>query len=108
GAVVFSAEEQRRYGVGLEARGAREVVSLTLVGEWKDAAAGDKILVEGEPVSRICVAISGRADVHKQGQRIGTLEPGYLIGTAVALMAAASPVAAAFTQPSRYTSLAAS
>jgi CRP-like cAMP-binding protein len=102
--VVLSPDEQRLYALAFQPLRPREFVSLTLVGEWKDAAAGDKILVEGEPVSRICVAISGRADVHKQGQHIGTLEPGHLIGTAVALMGASSPVEATFTEPSRYMS----
>ena len=102
--VVLSSDEQRLYALAFQSLRPREFVSLTLVGEWKDATAGDKILVEGEPVSRVCVAISGRADVHKQGQRIGTLEPGHLIGTAVALMGASSPVEATFTEPSRYMS----
>jgi len=102
--VVLSPDEQRLYALAFQSLRPREFVSLTLVGEWKDATAGDKILVEGEPVSRVCVAISGRADVHKQGQRIGTLEPGHLIGTAVALMGASSPVEATFTEPSRYMS----
>jgi CRP-like cAMP-binding protein len=102
--VVLSDDEQRLYDLGFQSLRPREFVSLMLVGEWKSASAGERILIEGEPVSRLCVAITGRAEVRKQGQRIGTLEPGHLIGTALALMGAASPVEATFTEPSRYMS----
>jgi CRP-like cAMP-binding protein len=102
--VVLSDDEQRLYDLGFQSLRPREFVSLVLVGEWKSASAGERILIEGEPVSRLCVAITGRAEVRKQGQRIGTLEPGHLIGTALALMGAASPVEAMFTEPSRYMS----
>jgi Popeye protein conserved region len=102
--VVLSDDEQRLYDLGFQSLRPREFVSLMLVGEWKSASAGERILIEGEPVSRLCVAITGRAEVRKQGQRIGTFEPGHLIGTALALMGASSPVEATFTEPSRYMS----
>jgi CRP-like cAMP-binding protein len=102
--VVLSDDEQRLYDLGFQSLRPREFVSLVLVGEWKSASAGERILIEGEPVSRLCVAITGRAEVRKQGQRIGTFEPGHLIGTALALMGASSPVEATFTEPSRYMS----
>jgi CRP-like cAMP-binding protein len=102
--VVLSDDERRLYDLGFQSLRPREFVSLMLMGEWKSASAGERILIEGEPVSRLCVAITGRAEVRKQGQRIGTLEPGHLIGTALALMGASSPVEATFTEPSRYMS----
>jgi CRP-like cAMP-binding protein len=102
--VVLSPNEQRLYDLGFQSLRPREFVSLTLVGEWKDATAGEKILVEGEPVLRLCVPITGRAEVRKQGQPIGALEPGNLIGTALALTGESSPVEATFTEPARYMS----
>jgi CRP-like cAMP-binding protein len=102
--VVLSDDERRLYELGFQSLRPREFVSLTLVGEWKTSAAGERILIEGEPVSRLCVAITGRADVRKQGQRIGALEPGNLIGTALALSGTPSPVEATFSEPARYIS----
>jgi CRP-like cAMP-binding protein len=102
--VVLSEDERRLYELGFQSLRPREFVSLTLVGEWKNAAAGDKILIEGEPVSSLCVAISGTADVSKQGRPVGTLEPGHIIGTAIALMGARSPVDVTFRGPARYMS----
>jgi CRP-like cAMP-binding protein len=61
-------------------------------------------LIEGEPVSRVCVAITGRAHVDKQGERIGTLEPGHLVGNALALTGLPSPVDATFSEAARYMS----
>ena len=102
--VVLSEDERKLYDLGFQSLRQREFVSLTLVGEWKSASAGERVLIEGEPVSRLCVAITGRADVRKQGQRIGALEPGHLIGTALALTGAPSPVEATFSEPARYIS----
>jgi len=53
---------------------------------------------------RLCIAIAGSAEVHKQGKRVGVLEPGQMIGTSLALTGAQSPVDATFTEPARYIS----
>jgi CRP-like cAMP-binding protein len=100
--VVLSADEQKLYDLGFRSLRPREFVSLSLVGEWKDAKAGDRVVTEGEPVSDLCVAISGSADVHRQGERIGQLAPGHIIGTALALTGDPSPVAVTFSEPARY------
>ena len=102
--VVLSADEQKLYDLGFRSLRPREFVSLVLVGEWKSAARGHKILSEGQPVMRLCIAIAGSAEVHKQGKRVGVLEPGQMIGTSLALTGAQSPVDATFTEPARYIS----
>jgi CRP-like cAMP-binding protein len=80
----------------------RQFLSLVLIGAWKDASAGDQVLTERERVSAVCVPISGAIDVRRQGQRLMTLRPGYLIGTALALTDAPSPVSASFSESGRY------
>jgi len=102
--VVLSADEQRLYDLGFRSLRPREFVALTLVGEWKSAAAGDRVLVEGEPVSHLCIPITGSAAVRKAGRPVGTLEPGHIVGTALALTGGPSPVEATFTEPARYMS----
>ena len=102
--VVLSADEQRLYDLGFRSLRPREFLSLTLVGEWKNATAGEKILAEGEPVSRLCIPISGSAEVRKGGKPVGTLEPGQIVGTALALTGSPSPVEATFTGAARYMS----
>jgi CRP-like cAMP-binding protein len=100
--VVLSADEQRLYDLAFRALRPRDFVSLTLAGEWKDAVAGEKILTEGEPVSRICISIVGRVDVRRRGKTVAMLTPGHLIGTGLALTGDPSPVEAVFTEGTRY------
>jgi Popeye protein conserved region len=100
--VVLSQDEQRLYDLAFRSLRPREFLSLTLVGEWKDAAVGDKVLTEGEPVSRLCISIAGNAEVSKQGKPVGMLEAGHIIGTAIVMAGSPSPIEATFTQPARY------
>jgi len=102
--VVLSADEQRLYDLAFRSLRPRDFLSLTLVGEWKNATAGEKILAEGVPVSRLCIPISGSAEVRKGGRPVGTLEPGQIVGTTLALTGSRSPVEATFTGSARYMS----
>jgi hypothetical protein len=100
--VVLSQDEQKLYDLGFRSLRPREFVSLSLVGEWKSAEAGERVVTEGEPVSSLCIPITGSADVRKQGAHIGALKPGHIIGTALALTGEPSPVEVTFTEPARY------
>ena len=100
--VVLSQDEQKLYDLGFRSLRPREFVSLSLVGEWKSGEAGEKVMTEGEPVSCLSIPITGSADVHRRGERIGALTPGHIIGTALALTGEPSPVEVIFTEPARY------
>jgi hypothetical protein len=100
--VVLSADEQALYDLSFRSLRPREFVSLTLVGEWKTAEADERVVTEGEPLSGLCIAITGTAEVRKQGARIGALRPGQIIGTALALTGEPSPVEVRFIEPARY------
>jgi hypothetical protein len=100
--IVLSQDEQKLYDLGFRSLRPREFVSLSLVGEWKNAEAGEKVVTEGEPVSSLCIPITGSADVRKQGALIGALRPGHIIGTALTLTGEPSPVEVTFTEPARY------
>jgi Popeye protein conserved region len=100
--VVLSQDEQKLYDLGFRSLRPREFVSLSLVGEWKNAEAGEKVMTEGEPVSSLCIPITGSADVRRRGERIGAVRPGNIVGTALALTGEPSPVEVTFTEPTRY------
>jgi hypothetical protein len=100
--VVLSADEQKLYELGFRSLRPREFVSLSLMGEWKSAEAGEKVVTEGAPVSHLYISITGSAEVRKRGERIGTVSPGHIIGTALALTGDPSPVDMTFTEPARY------
>jgi CRP-like cAMP-binding protein len=100
--VVLSEDERKLYDLAFRSLRPREFVSLSLVGEWKNAGAGEKVLTEGEPTSHLCISITGSAEVRKRGELIGTMSPGHIIGTALALAGDPSPVEVTFTGPARY------
>jgi CRP-like cAMP-binding protein len=97
--VVLSKDEQKLYSMGFGNLRPREFVSLLMAGEWRNPAAGEAVLIEGKPVSNICIAISGSLDVRKGGREVMALKPGCLIGTALALTGEPSPLAATFMEP---------
>ena len=100
--VVLSQEEKTLYDLAFHALRPREFVALSLIGEWKSAKPGDTLMTEGEPVSSLSIPITGSADVHKQGERMGAVGPGHMIGTALALTGEPSPIKVTFTEPARY------
>jgi Popeye protein conserved region len=74
--VTLSDDERTLYDLAFRSVRPREFVSLVLLGEWKTAAAGDKVLMEGQAVSSICIAISGTVRVHREGRDVGVIDPG--------------------------------
>src|SRR5256884_5774046 len=79
--VVLSQDEQKLYDLAFRSLRPREFVSLSLVGEWKSGEAGEKVMTEGEPVSCLCIPITGSADVRRRGERLGAARPGKIHGT---------------------------
>jgi Popeye protein conserved region len=100
--VVLSVDDQTLYDLSFRSLRPREFVSLSLVGEWKSAAVGERVVTEGAPVPDLCISITGSAEVHQRGERIGVLSPGHIIGTALAITGDPSPVDITFTEPARY------
>jgi hypothetical protein len=100
--VALSPDEQALYDMGFRSLTPRDFVALVMVGAWSDAAAGDKMLREGQPVSSVSIAIRGAVRVHRHDRDLGLLEPGHVVGTAMALVGTASPFDATFTEPGRY------
>jgi len=102
--VVLSPDEQQLYELGFKALRPREFVSLLLAGEWRDAAPGDRIIVQGRAVDRIYLPISGIVELTRHGQSLGTFTRGQIIGMALAVTGEASSFDAAFTERGRYMS----
>ena len=100
--VALSPDEQTLYDMGFRSLTPRDFVALVMVGVWSDAAAGDKLLTEGQPVSSLSIPIRGAVRIHGRGRDLGLLEPGHVVGTALALTGQPSPFDATFTEPGRY------
>ena len=100
--MTLSHDEQTLYDLAFRSLRPREFVSLALIGEWRNAAAGDGVLARGQAVSSICIAIAGTVHVRREGRDVGDVPPGQLIGNALALTGDPSPVDATFTSTGRY------
>ncbi len=74
--VVLSPDEQQLYELGFKALRPREFVSLLLAGEWRDAALGDRIIVQGQAVDRISIPISGTRGGHTRRPETRRLRAG--------------------------------
>jgi Protein of unknown function (DUF3303) len=101
--VVLSADEQTLYDFGFHTVRPREFLSLVLVGEWRNAAPGERVLEDGKGVEAICIAIAGSVEVRRQRQPLGVLGPGNVIGTALALTGEPSPIYQVMGAPDRAT-----
>jgi CRP-like cAMP-binding protein len=102
--VVLSADETKLHSLAFSSLRPREFLSLALAGEWKEAAAGVKLLTEGQEAAQICIPIEGQVAVFRQGEQVGTLGPGDFVGTALVLAGTPSPVDATFIGSARYMS----
>jgi Popeye-like protein len=102
--VVLSRDEQQLYDLGFQTLRPREFVSLLLTGQWRDAAPGERIITQNQPIDRLSIPISGRVDVSRKGEPLGSFAPGQMIGLALAVTGEAATFDAAFSQPGRYMS----
>lgn len=100
--VRLSPEEQALYDLAFRGLRPREFLSLAMLGEWVDAREGTPVLRAGTPVQEVGIAISGRVAIEREGERIGELAPGQMIGVTMALTGQPSPADARFTSPGRY------
>lgn len=100
--IVLSAEEQSLYNMGFQTIRRRDFVSLIVAGQWKEAAAGDRILTQDAPLKEIYISIEGTVDARCGGRTIGQFRPGQVIGLALAFTGDPSPIEAAFAERGRY------
>lgn len=100
--VQLNAEEQALYDMAFRSIRPRDFVSLLMVGEWKDAEPGDRLLATGKATDAIFIAISGDLEIRKGPTVIGRLQPGETIGLALAFTEEPSSVDAAFLTAGRY------
>ncbi len=88
--------------MGFHSLAPRELISLVLAGEWRDAQPGEQPLIEGQAISSVCIATAGTVQISRRGRALTTLDPGHILGTGLALTGNPSPVSASFTAAGRY------
>jgi hypothetical protein len=100
--VPFTPDEQRLYDLTFQSFEPRSFMRLLKLGEWKTAPKGERIVTRGESIERVAVAISGAASALLDDVRVGTMEPGALIGARMALTGRSAEFDAEFTEDARY------
>ncbi|GBG75892.1 hypothetical protein CBR_g21134 [Chara braunii] len=99
--VEFKSEESEVYDMLFQRHGVTnhqfEKLLRQAQAEWVDLSAGDVILAEGERIDKICLILSGGAEVLVNGDTVGDMVRGFLIGESALLnkdhMATATVVA---------------
>ncbi|HEY6643269.1 cyclic nucleotide-binding domain-containing protein [Povalibacter sp.] len=100
--VVLSADEQRLYDLAFRVLRPREFLAFVMLGEWRTAQPGEVILKQGETTASISIAIEGSAQICRDGQVLGALAPGHVIGLALALTGTPSLIEGRFAERGRY------
>jgi hypothetical protein len=100
--VVLSPDEERLYRLVFGSIDRHKVVALLTFGEWRDAAVGDRLLKKGELCTEVLVPISGKVGIVANGEKLISLGPGQLIGTALAFTGVPAPCDAVVEEPCRY------
>ena len=100
--VVLRPEEETLYQLVFSSLKKQKFVLLSNMGEWHDGQPGERIFAEGETVSDIIVPISGQVSAWSNGEKVGSLGPGKMVGTGVVLMDGIAPCDFIFDTPTRY------
>ncbi len=71
--VVLNADEQKLYSLAFKTLKPREFLALTRIGEFRDGAAGEAVIVQGEQSPHISILIDGKASIYVDQKRIKEL-----------------------------------
>ena len=80
---------------------ARKVLQLVGLGEWTTAAPGERLIEHGTPAGGIALLLRGTVRVSKDGQVLGELGQGDIVGSALLLGGAPAEVDATTVEPVR-------
>ena len=103
--VRLSADEQALWKLAFRELRQRDFLRLAEVGEWRSAAAGDVLIAAQAPIADVLVLLEGAVEFRVDGQAVGTVGPGQLVGASVALTGGESWGEVVATAPSRYLAL---
>ena len=79
----------------------RKFLQVLSIGAWADTQAGDQLLVSGKSVDAISLIVRGKVKVTKQGQVLGELGEGDIVGSALLLSGAPADLDALALGPVR-------
>jgi len=80
---------------------ARKVLQIISIGSWRTAAAGERLIEHGKRVESFSLIVHGKVQVTREGQVLGELGAGEIVGSALLLTGATSTVEAVAVESAR-------
>jgi hypothetical protein len=102
--VRLSATEQRLCELVFRTVTPREMISLLRLATWNVAEPGERLVVLGEPLTRLIVIYSGKACAEVDGRSVTELQPGHFIGGISYVTEETAPADVVALEPTRYVS----
>jgi hypothetical protein len=79
----------------------RKMLQVLSIGSWITAEAGERLIETGKSAEAISLIIRGRVRIIQDGQVLGDLSGGHIVGSALTLSGAKAEVDAVVTEPIR-------
>jgi hypothetical protein len=102
--IEFTEEEKEIYETIFWGFAPFEYMKLLRIGEWKQAAPGDILAVQGEEVDSIMLIYNGLAEVEVDGAKVAELKDGNLVGEMSYFTGGRATATVRVLQPTRYLS----
>ena len=99
--VKLTAEEEEVRGLLFKDLPARKVLQVLSIGSWVTAQPGERMIESGTVPDTVSLIVSGKVRVTRNGDVLGVLGPGQLVGSALILSGVQSEVDAAVESPVR-------
>ena len=99
--VQLSPEEEEVRRLVLSDLPHRKVLQILNIGSWTTAAAGERLIVRGTLPDAVLLILQGTVQVARNGQILGELHSGELVGSALILSGVTPDVDAVTTEPVR-------
>jgi CRP-like cAMP-binding protein len=100
--IVLNADEQKLYNLAFKTLKPREFLALVRVGEFRDGASGETIIVQDEQSPHISILIDGQASIYIDQKRIKEISKGRLLGLESVLSGEPQLYGISFDTPSRH------
>jgi hypothetical protein len=79
----------------------KKVLQVIGVGTWASASPGEQLIESGKPLESIALIVRGRVQVMREGELLGELGPGEIVGSALLLTGARAEFDAVTTEATR-------
>ena len=99
--IKLTAEEEEVHKLVFRDLPPRKMLQVLSIGSWITAEAGERLIESGKSTEAISLVVSGNVRIIHDGQVLGDLSGGNIVGSALILSGAQAEVDAVVTEPIR-------